>query len=54
MTSGTGRARTRVLLERMRQPLAVIESGELPADPAYRHRVESDVVACCNRPYSRG
>lgn len=35
----------RVLLDQLRELLAAIESGELPAGPAYRHRVEGAITA---------
>lgn len=35
----------RVLLDQLREALAAVESGELPASAAYRHRVEGGITA---------
>jgi hypothetical protein len=40
----TLRARSMALLDQLRELLAAIESGELPAGPAYRHRVEGGIT----------
>lgn len=41
----TMRARTVLLLDQLRELLAAVESGEVPAGPAYRHRVEGGITA---------
>jgi hypothetical protein len=39
------RTQARVLLDQLRELHAAIGSGELPAGPAYRHRVEGAITA---------
>ncbi len=41
----TMRARTVLLLDQLRELLAAVESGEVPAGAAYRHRVEGGITA---------
>ena len=37
--------RARVLLDQLRELLAAVDAGELPAGPAYRHRIEGAITA---------
>ncbi len=46
----TVRARSVLLLDQLRELLAAVESGEVPAGPAYRHRVEGGMSAALDDP----
>ncbi len=41
----TVRSRAVLLLDQLRELLAAVESGEVPAGPVYRHRVEGGITA---------